>query len=162
MKPLSSYAVILERKDGSFFTTSYPQSVNPNELSEDGKKALANVLAKLASDSMRLQKSGIPRGTIEAATKPNLTAGWSAAIEQLYGSESVEGLRKAAVDAKMGALVNSRDAIIRHELRVMLAKAEYENASDIEQVLEVLRDNHRRTYNEDVRLSITVETTKVG
>ena len=60
---------------------------------------------------------------------------------------------------KYAQLVQSRDAIIKLELRILLAKAEREETASLQNMLEMVRDSHRLTYNEDVRLDYNLVLT---
>ena len=117
-----------QRADGSWFTTSYPEKVDPSTLSEESRRDYHLLMAE------RRRKAA-------AVTTP----------PRLDHREILRG--------KYAQLVQSRDAIIKLELRILLAKAELEETVSLQNQLEMVRDNHRLTYNEDVRLDFNLVLT---
>ena len=121
-----------QRADGSWFTTSYPEKVDPSTLSDESRRDYHLMMAerkrKVASEPV-------------SATVPL----------RLDHREVLRG--------KYAQLVQSRDAIIKLELRILLAKAELGETVSLQNQLEMVRDNHRLTYNEDVRLDFNLVLT---
>ena len=121
-----------QRADGSWFTTSYPEKVDPSTLSDESRRDYHLMMAERKR---------------EAAAEPV-----SATVPlRLDHREILRG--------KYAQLVQSRDAIIKLELRILLAKAEREETVSLQNMLEQVRDNHRLTYNEDVRLDFNLVLT---
>ena len=117
-----------QRADGSWFTTSYPEKVDPSTLSAESRRDYHRMMAERKRNAA-------------AVTTPL----------RLDHREILRG--------KYAQLVQSRDAIIKLELRILLAKAEREETVSLQNQLEMVRDNHRLTYNEDVRLDFNLVLT---
>lgn len=118
-----------QRADGSWFTTSYPEKVDPSTLSEESRRDYLHLMAERRREA-----------SAEAVTALKLD-------------------HREALRGKYAQLVNSRDAIIKLELRILLAEAEREETASLRNQLEQIRESHRLTYNEDVRLDIKLVTT---
>ena len=119
-----------QRADGSWFTTSYPEKVDPSTLSEESRRDYHRMMAERKRNA-----------AAENSTKLDLD-------------------QRELLSGKCAQLVHSRDAIIKLELRILLAKAELEETVSLQNMLEMVRDNHRLTYNEDVRLDFNLVLTR--
>ena len=117
-----------QRADGSWFTTSYPEKVDPSTLSDESRRDYRLLMAERKRNA--------------------------AAVTTPLRLDHRELLRD-----KYTQLVQSRDAIVKLELRILLAKAEREETASLQNQLEMVRDNHRLTYNEDVRLDFNLVLT---
>lgn len=117
-----------QRADGSWFTTSYPEKVDPSTLSEESRRDYHMLMAE------RKRKATEPA---ELRTTLNFD-------------------HREALCGTYEQLVASRDRIVATELRVLLALHEKEDTDDIQHQLETLRDSHRMTYGEDVRVDINL------
>ena len=118
-----------QRADGSWFTTSYPEKVDLSTLSEESRRDYHRMMAERKRNA-----------AAENSTKLDLD-------------------HRELLSGKYAQLVQSRDAIIKLELRILLAKAEREETVSLQNQLEMVRDNHRLTYNEDVRLDFNLVLT---
>ena len=118
-----------QRADGSWFTTSYPEKVDPSTLSADSRRDYHRMMAERKRNA-----------AAENSTKLDLD-------------------HREILRGKYAQLVHSRDAIIKLELRILLAKAEREETVSLQNMLEQVRDNHRLSYNEDVRLDFNLVLT---
>ena len=118
-----------QRADGSWFTTSYPEKVDTSTLSDESRRDYHRMMAERKRNA-----------AAENSTKLDLD-------------------HRELLSGKYAQLVQSRDAIIKLELRILLAKAEREETASLQNMLEMVRDNHRLTYNEDVRLDFNLVLT---
>lgn len=118
-----------QRADGSWFTTSYPEKVDPSTLSEESRRDYHMLMAERKR---------------RAAAEP-------AELRTTLNFDHREALR-----GTYAQLVASRDRIVATELRMLLALHEKEDTDDIQHQLETLRDAHRMTYGEDVRVDINL------
>ena len=121
-----------QRADGSWFTTSYPEKVDPTTLSDESRRDYQKFMA----DRKRKAKAAL-----------------------VADSNQLRFDHREALRGKCAQLVQSRDAIIKLELRILLAKAEREETVSLQNMLEMARDNHGLTYNEDVRLDFNLVLT---
>ena len=121
-----------QRADGSWFTTSYPEKVDPSTLSEESRRDYHMLMA----ERQRNAKAAL-----------------------VADSNQLRFDHREALRGKSAQLVQSRDAIIKLELRILLAKAEREETVSLQNMLEMARDSHRLTYNEDVRLDFNLVLT---
>ena len=117
-----------QRADGSWFTTIYPEKVDPSILSEESRRDYHLLMAE------RKRK---------AASDP-------AELRTTLNFDHREALRGTY------AQLASRDRIVATELRMLLALHEKEDTDDIQHQLETLRDAHRMAYGEDVRVDINL------
>ena len=115
-----------QRADGSWFTTSYPEKVDPGTLSEESRRDYHLLMAERKRNAVAELKTEL----------------------RFDHREALRG--------KYAQLVDGRDAIIKLELRILLAKAEREETASLQNMLEMVRDAHRMTYGEDVRVDINL------
>ena len=121
-----------QRADGSWFTTSYPEKVDPSTLSDESRRDYHRMMAERKR---------------EAASEP------------VPATVPLRLDHREVLRGKYAQLVQSRDAIIKLELRILLAKAEREETVSLQNMLEQVRETHRTIYNEDVRLDFNLVLT---